>query len=237
LFLSGETAILWYLVHSLTQLHRDSVAKERLKRFVAPEVADEILRAPGTTLQANEREVTILFCDISGFTTLSATLPPTEIMGMLNEHFGTLAPIIFKYQGTLEKYIGDALMAIWGAPLAHPDDANRAVRAALEMQTAVKQLNERWLASGRSSIQIHIGIHSGKVAAGNIGSEAYVQYATIGDTTNVASRICDATQPGEILLSASTKARLGGRDLVLTALPPRLIKGKDEPIELYRVEP
>ncbi len=236
LLLSAETAILTYLVTSLERLHRESVAKERLRRFVAPEVAEEILRAPDTALQPSEKEVTILFCDISSFTTLASALPPTVTLAMLNEHFALLAPIIFKYQGTLEKYIGDALMAIWGAPLTHPDDAERAVSAALEMQAAVRQLNEQWAAAGRPTIQIHIGIHSGPVAAGKIGSEAYVQYATIGDTTNLASRICDATQPGEILLSAATRAKLDNAHFTLTPLPPRKVKGKEEALELYRVE-
>jgi len=143
--------------------------------------------------------------------------------------------IVFKYEGTLEKYIGDALLAVWGAPYQQVDDAERAVRAAIEMQQAVCRLNEQWVKRRNLEIQIHIGLNTGKVAAGNIGSQKLIQYATIGDTTNVTSRICSAAQAGEILISQSTFDKISDRTLPIEEIPPVLVKGKDQPLQLHRV--
>jgi class 3 adenylate cyclase len=144
--------------------------------------------------------------------------------------------IVFTYEGTLEKYIGDALLAIWGAPYSRPDDTDRAVQVAIEMQHAVQRLNQDWQDQGRQPIAIHIGLNSGPVAAGNIGSRRLIQYAAIGDTTNVTSRICDVAKAGEIILAASTVKRLNYKDYPLIELPPTKVKGKKEPLQLYRLE-
>jgi class 3 adenylate cyclase len=142
---------------------------------------------------------------------------------------------VFPYEGTLEKYIGDALLAVWGAPYPKLDDADRAVRAAIEMQWAVRRLNQEWIQQQRRPIQIHIGLNTGRVAAGNIGSEKLIQYAHIGDTTNVASRICNAAQADEIMIDQSTFSKLKNRSLPLEKVPPTKVKGKKQPLQLYRV--
>jgi class 3 adenylate cyclase len=235
LLLAAVTAAVSEAVRNLVALHGESVAKERLGRFFAPEVVARVEAAPELALGAVEREVTVLFSDISGFTRMSSGMTPGEVVRLLNDYFPGMVEIVFRHGGTLEKYIGDALLAIWGAPVAMPDHADRALRAALEMQLAVREMNARWTAEGRPPIDVHIGLNSGRVAAGHIGTERYLQYACIGDTTNVSSRVCSAAEAREVVISASTRAALTTSEFTLEAMPPMPAKGKDEPLEVYRV--
>ena len=163
-------------------------------------------------------------------------MEPRQVIEMLNEYFPVVVEeIIFQYEGTLEKYIGDALLAVWGAPYQQPDDAKRAVQAAVAMQRAIHKLNKQWLQQRHIEIQVQIGLNTGKVAAGNIGSPKLVQYATIGDTTNVSSRICSAAKPGEILISETTFQQLDDENFTVEKIAPVRVKGKDEPLQLYRL--
>jgi adenylate cyclase len=236
LIILATTAAMSYIDASLLRLHRDSVAQDRFRRFLAPEVIDEVLAAPEITLGAAEKEVTVLFSDITGFTRMSSGMSPQEVVGLLNEYFPPMAEIVFRYGGTLEKYIGDAVLAEWGAPITRPDDPRRALTAAVQMMHKVRELNRQWEAQGQPAIQIHVGIHTGKVAAGNIGSDIYLQYATIGDTTNVASRICSAAEGGQVLISEETRHKLGEPPYPLEKLPPVAVKGKEKALKLYRVK-
>ena len=127
------------------------------------------------------------------------------------------------------------MLAVWGAPYQKSDDVNRAVRAAIEMQWAVLRLNEQWMQQRNLQIQVHIGLNTGVVAAGNIGSEKLIQYATIGNTTNVTSRICCAAKAGEILISQTTLDKLRDWSLPVEKMLPLLVKGKNQPLQLYRV--
>jgi adenylate cyclase len=157
-------------------------------------------------------------------------MEPREVVAILNRYFPVMAEIVFRHEGTLEKYIGDALMAIWGAPAPHEDDADRALQAALDMRRALKVLN----AQLKEPLEVHMGLNAGPVAFGNIGSADYQQFAAIGDATNVASRVCSLASNGEILISETLRERLrGGYDL--EALPLALVKGKDKPLQAYRV--
>jgi adenylate cyclase len=217
------------------RLAEEAVLRNTYLRFFPAPVIKKLQSARGAPLERVETEVTVLFSDISGFTSLSSKLPPTQVMDLLNEYFPVMAEIVFRHEGTLEKYIGDALMAIWGAPFPQPDDADRALRAAVEMQHALARLNARWKTEGKPELQIHVGLNTGRVAAGNIGSEHYLQYATIGDATNVASRICSAASDGEICISDATFHRCHERSWPLVKLPPVQVKGKQEPLTLYRV--
>ena len=214
----------------------EAVLRNAYLRFFPPTVIKKLQSERRAHLDVVETEVTVLFSDISGFTSLSSTLHPRQVVDLLNEYFPAMADIVFRHEGTLEKYIGDALMAVWGAPFSQPEDADRAMRAAVEMQRALADLNARWRARGQTELKIHVGLNTGRVAAGNIGSEQYLQYATIGDATNVASRICDATPAGEIRMSEPTYQRIQDRSWPLTKLPPVQVKGKQEPLTLYRVE-
>lgn len=127
------------------------------------------------------------------------------------------------------------MLAVWGAPVERPDDADRAVVAALEMQAAVKRFNEARAPGGAAPISVHIGIASGQAAAGYIGTDSYIQYAVIGDTTNVASRICSAAGPDEILIGEQTRSRVAPGAFVLEPSPPIVAKGKDAPVYVHRV--
>ncbi len=224
-----------YIVDGMLGMHRESVSNERLSRFFAPEVAARIADEPEVTVRAVESHVTVLFSDISGFTEMSSGMHPQQVVDLLNGYFPSMVEIVFRHGGMLEKFIGDALLAIWGAPFGHPDDADRAVAAALEMQRSLGPVNERLTAAGLPPIAVHIGLCSGPVAAGYIGTQKYIQYAVIGDTTNVASRVCGVAGAGEILVTDSTRALLRRTDLRLEPLPPVAVKGKAEPLHLHRV--
>ncbi len=216
------------------QMQSEAVMRTKMERFF-PEAVCRKLREEGR-LEIVETEVTALFADISNFTTMSSEMEPRQVVEMLNEYFQVMVEeIVFPYEGTLEKYIGDGFLAVWGAPYQKPNDVDRAVKAAIEMQWAVRRLNREWAKQQRQPIQIHIGLNSGKVAAGNIGSAKLFQYGTIGDTTNVSSRICSVAKAGEILISQSTFDKLSSRNIPLEKLPPVQVKGKSQPLQLYRI--
>lgn len=214
------------------QLAKEAVTRNNLVRFFPPAAVDTIMNS-GVALEAKETPASILFCDICGYTAMSSNLKPREIIGLLNEYFPVVSDIVFRYEGTLEKFIGDALLAVWGAPFVHDDDPHRAVAAAVDMQRALGPLRERL--SLPTPLELHIGIASGTVVAGNVGSDRYLQYATIGDPTNVASRICTTASAGEVLIDACTAERVKDR-WALFALPPVQVKGKQDPLTLFRVK-
>jgi adenylate cyclase len=216
------------------KMQTEAVMRAKLERFF-PHAVRKKIKESGN-LEIIDTEVTALFCDISSFTEMSSKMEPRQVIEMLNEYFKVMVEdIVFRYEGTLEKYIGDALLAVWGAPYQKLDDASRAVKAAIEMQWAVHPLNEQCMQQRGLQIQLHIGLNTGKVAAGNIGSDQLIQYATIGDTTNVTSRICNVAKPGEILISQTTFEELKDQSLPIEKMPLVMVKGKDQPLQLYRV--
>ncbi|HLT40146.1 MAG TPA: adenylate/guanylate cyclase domain-containing protein [Enhygromyxa sp.] len=225
------------------RLSQEAVARNNLLRFFPPTTIAQLMDSsrPGDQaewaslpVEAIETEVTALFCDISGFSSMSATMHPRDVVAVLNRYFPIVTEIVFQHDGTLEKYIGDALLAIWGAPFRRVDDARRAVQAAVEMQQAIERLTGEL--AGSAPLRIHIGLNSGPVAAGNIGSEHYLQYATIGDATNLASRICNVAGPGEIALGVPTLERLGGRiDWPIEGPEFHEVRGRSEPLPVYKL--
>ncbi|NVJ27465.1 MULTISPECIES: adenylate/guanylate cyclase domain-containing protein [Myxococcus] len=217
------------------RLEEEAVLRNTYLRFFPPAVVRRLNASPGAMLEVVETEVTVLFADISDFTPLSESLRPREVVDMLNEYFPVMADAVFRHEGTLEKYIGDALMAVWGAPFSREDDADRALRAAVDMQRALVALNARFRAKGHPELRIHVGLNSGPAAAGNIGSERYLQYATLGDVTNVASRVCGVARAGEVVLSDATRTRLRDSTWRLTTLPPTRVKGKQDALTLHQV--
>lgn len=212
------------------ELELEAVRRSALSRFFPPAVLGPVLQSREFGLVPQDLEVSVLFSDISGFTAMSSTMAPRDVIGILNKYFPVMAAIVFKHEGTLEKYIGDALMAIWGAPNSHHDDADRALRAALDMRRALRDLN----AELAQPLEVHMGLNAGPVAFGNIGSADYQQFAAIGDATNVASRVCSLAGNGEILISETLRLRLQDR-YDLETLPPALVKGKEQPLQAYRV--
>jgi len=220
---------------SRNALEQAAVVQSTLLRFFPPATAARLMKQQTTDFEPVEVEATVLFCDIAGYTELSSSLAPREVFDLLNAYFPPLAHAVLSNGGTLEKYIGDALMAVWGAPFPQEDAADRAVEAAVAMQFGLRQLNRERVQAGLAEIAVYIGIHSGPVAFGNVGTKEYVQYAAIGDATNVASRICGVAGRGEILISDTTYRSLTRPHRATTPLDPVQVKGKDEPLHLHRV--
>ena len=231
------TAVTYWLVSSMLTMSAESVSNERLSRFFSPEIAARITAEPELAVRATGCRVTVLFSDISGFTAMSSQMSPEEVVDLLNAYFPRMVEIVFRHGGTLEKFIGDALLAVWGAPVARPDDTDRAVAAANEMQEEVRRFNAELESGRRPPIAIHVGIASGPAAAGYIGTDRYVQYAVIGDTTNVAARICAAAGREETLVSDATRRWHSGSGVVFDPLPAIAAKGKDAPVVVHRVRP
>jgi adenylate cyclase len=176
-----------------------------------------------------------MFTDIRGFTSMSEKMTPDEIASLMSEYFEEMVDIIFEYGGTLDKFIGDAIMALWGAPIAHPDDADKAVQAAIAMQKAVAELNEHWKKEKRPTINIGIGINHGDVFAGNIGSHRRLEYTVLGDAVNTASRLCSKAGGGEIIISPALYDILADKPPV-EKLEPLALKGKAQPMPVLRVK-
>lgn len=232
--LANQAAIAIDNAQLYKNIQAEAIIRDKLERFFPQTVARKLKEED--KLEIVDTEVTALFSDISGFTKMSSTMEPRQIIYMLNEYFKLMVEeIVFRYEGTLEKYIGDALFAVWGAPYQTTNDVERALKAAIDMQWAIRRLNKDWEKRGQQQIAIHIGINSGKVAAGNIGSEKLIQYATIGDTTNVTSRICNEAKSDEILICQTTIDRLKEHNFPLEKIPPVTVKGKDKPLQLYRL--
>lgn len=174
-------------------------------RFLSPTIVDQIMREKsGLELGGQKRTVTAVFCDIRGFTQIAETLPPHQMVDELNEHFTAMTDIIFKHNGTLDKYIGDEIMAVFGAPLSEPDDAYRAVSAALAIQARNTELNEQRAASGRPIFHLGIGINTGEAIAGYVGSPMRMEFTVVGDTVNTARRLCDLALRGQVIVGGST---------------------------------
>ncbi len=218
------------------QIREEERMRNRLERFHSPQVIDMILKAEGgkqgDIMEPKELTATILFTDIVGFTSLSESLPPREINLFLNRHFSRLTDIIFDYDGTLDKYMGDGLMAVFGAPLEKEDDAERAVRAALEILRESLAMMEE-VGSG-TKFNIRIGINTGRVVAGNIGSPRRMEYTVIGDPVNIASRLESIAQPNQILIGEETY-RLVKDKFFINKVGPRKVKGKTAEIFVYEV--
>ena len=227
------------LTESFNQMARSLREKEMIKRaftrYVAREVVEEILKDPEQLVLTGERrEVTVLFCDIRGFTPLAERLSPEQVVLLLNEFYTLMIETTFKHDGTLDKFLGDAVMAIFGAPIAHPDHAARAVKTAIDMRTGIAELNVRRAAVGKEPIRIGIGVSLGEVVAGTVGTEDRMEYTVIGDSVNLAARLESNAKPGRILISHRTYERV--HDLVeVVALGPLKVKGKEEEVEVYEV--
>jgi len=216
---------------------RDRV-RDLLDKNVSPEVAAQLLR-DGGALGGEEREVTVLFVDLRSFTRLSESMPPREVLTLLNRYFDRMSGIVEIYRGIVDKYIGDAIMALFGAPVEQPGHADNAILAALEMKSALARLNAELTTEGRAKLSFGIGINTARIIAGNIGSSRRLNYSVVGDGVNVAARLQDLTRmsqfKADILVSASTLRAARGRYRVrdLGAAP---VRGRDEPVEVFSIE-
>ncbi|NLI79693.1 MAG: GAF domain-containing protein [Candidatus Riflebacteria bacterium] len=208
---------------------------ESFQKFLSPLVIDRIIADPNSLqLGGSKQQVTVMFADVRGFTPLSERLDPSQVVALLNEYFSAMTEIILRFQGTLDKYIGDEIMALFGAPLAVSEAEPRAVFCAMAMMKRLETLKGHWRERGLPEIDIGIGLNTGDVTVGFIGSEKILSYTAIGDTVNIANRICSNARPGKILISRETAARLG-ETAWLKKLDPIPLKGKARPVDIYQV--
>ncbi|MBI4622106.1 MAG: adenylate/guanylate cyclase domain-containing protein [Verrucomicrobia bacterium] len=218
---------------------RDLV-RDLLDKNVSPEVAAQLMRDGGAALGGEEREVTILFADLRGFTTLSEKLGPRDLLTLLNRYLDRMSTEIERQGGVIDKFIGDAIMALFGAPVAQGDAAARALAAALAMERALASLNAELAAEGRPPLALGVGVNTAGVIAGNIGSHRRLNYSVIGDGVNIASRLQSLTRTPEyrtsIITSAATLAAVRGRNFATRALGTVPVKGRAEPVEIFAVD-
>ncbi|CAA9318330.1 MAG: Adenylate cyclase, partial [uncultured Gemmatimonadaceae bacterium] len=218
------------------RIRREALVRSNFERYFSPAIAARIAATPdgAAALAGDRRPVAVLFTDVRGFTPLSESLAPEAIATLLTEYFTVMAECVFRHGGTLDKFLGDGLMALWGAPLAAPDDADRAVRAAVEMMGALDLLNERWAAEGRPTLATGIAINYGEAFAGNIGSTRRMEYTVIGDVVNTASRLCACATGGEILVSGPLRAALTAGPALRPREPVKL-RGKSRAVPVFSV--
>jgi len=205
------------------------------QRYVSSQVVDELIKNPDMLKLGGQRKyLSVFFSDIRGFTSMSEKMEPEEVVQLLNEYLTEMTKIIFQFQGTLDKFIGDAVMAFWGAPKYFPNHAELAVRAAVEMQKKVTELCEKWAIEGRKKIGIGMGVNTGDVVIGNMGSQNFADYTVIGDNVNLAARLEENAKAGQILISQSTYDEI--KDIVkVTKLEPLRVKGKEKAVQVYEV--
>ena len=217
------------------QTRREAMVRSNFERYFAPNVALQIARQQGEAKPGGEkRPITVLFSDIRGFTTMSESMSPDEIARLLSEYFTEMVEIIFEHGGTLDKFIGDAMMALWGAPIPHDDDPDRALRAAIAMQQALARLNEQWAAAGRPTLGVGIGINYGEVFAGNIGSHRRLEYTVIGDSVNIAARLCSRAEAGQVLVTEAFRGLVKDPH-EFEWLPEMTLRGRLHAVPVYRV--
>ncbi|NUP10119.1 MAG: FHA domain-containing protein [Polyangiaceae bacterium] len=218
------------------KVEAEIVSRERLSRLLSPNIAERVISGQLEVKQGGQRveECTVFNSDIRGFTRMSESAPPEFLVEMLNEYFELMVDTIFKHEGTLDKFMGDGIMAVWGAPVQHPDDAVRSVECALEMADVLGQFNRKRLERDAQPLAVGIGIHTGPLVAGYIGSSKALSYTVIGDTANTSARLCSVALSGQIIVSENTLTALKGR-FEVQELDPAKVKGKEKPLRIYNV--
>jgi adenylate cyclase len=224
---------------SLMGIGSDALDRRRFRdsfaRYLSRDVMAKVL-ADAPSLQGEYREVSILFSDLRGFTTMSERMQPAAIAAHLNEYFDAMTAAIFKHHGMINDFVGDAVMAVFGAPVSDPDHAWHAVQSALEMDRALTALNERWRAAGLVELRMGVGIHTGRVFAGNVGGRDRMKYTVIGDPVNVASRVegLNKDLSTTLLVTEETLAAVGDR-LRVRDCGPVAVKGRVEKVRVFEV--
>lgn len=233
---AAQTAIAVENARAHERLAREEVARANYSRFLPEYVVKQMLENPESfKLGGVNQTITILFADIRGFTRISEHSPPEKIVSLLNRYFSAMTDIIFAHGGTLDKYLGDGLMALFGAPTATPEDASNALNAAVAMQRRVLSINLELHNEGIPEIGVGIGLHTGEVTVGYIGSERRSEYTAIGDAVNTASRLESNAQGGQILISDAT-AKAAHSRYKLEAREAIMVKNRQQPVALWEVD-
>jgi len=234
---AAQTAVAVESAVAHARLAREEVARANYSRFMPEYVVRQLLENPDSfKLGGVNQQVTVLFADIRGFTRLSEKAQPERVVQLLNHYFTAMSDVIFAHGGTLDKYIGDGLMALFGAPTSTPDDACNAVAAAISMQRSMEPINRQLRGEGLPDISIGIGLHTGVATVGYIGSERRSEYTAIGDTVNLAARLEQNAQPGQILLSDVSAAAAQGAGCTYSPRPPLTVKNRVQPVPVFQVE-
>ena len=214
--------------------------KLAFQHYVPPAVVEDLVADAGALrLGGEKRELTVLFSDIRGFTTLSEGMQPEELVKLMNEYFTVMTDRVFEQGGSLDKYIGDAIMAIYGAPVVEPDHPARACRSALDMMRALDELQQKWQAAGLPKIGIGVGINTGQMVVGNMGSATRFNYTVVGDHVNLASRIesLNKTYGTSILISEYTYTQVKGEFANVREVDSVKVRGREQPVRLYELFP
>ena len=221
------------------RLYREAVEAEKtranLGRFLSPSIVEQVMKHDtALRLGGDKRVVTVMFCDIRSFTAIAERIAPIDLVMLLNQHFTAMTEIIFQHAGTLDKFIGDEVMAVFGAPLAAPDDAEQCVRAAMAMQARNEELNALRESAGQPTFEVGIGINTGETVAGYVGSPDRMEFTVVGDSVNVARRFCALAAPGQVVIGEATFQMV---ERVFEARPigSVLLKGKSKTKHGYEV--
>jgi len=241
--LVGPTGIVVFGFSAITSFRYFTEEKEKLwikqafSHYLSKEVINELMDDPSKLkLGGERRNITVIFSDVRGFTSFSEARQPEEVVAMLNSLLSEQVKVVFKYSGTLDKFVGDELMAFFGAPgIQHADNhAEVAVRTAVEIQSKMKELQQQWSAEKKESLNIGIGINSGDMVVGNMGSAERMDYTVIGDNVNLGARLCSVAKGGEIIISEATYEACRGQ-ILAEKLESISVKGKAAPVSIYRV--
>jgi adenylate cyclase len=217
------------------KLEKEAVTRERFQRLLSPAIAEQVINGSVEVKKYGEvRQTTVLFTDIRGFTSMSEKTDAREVVDMLNEYFELMVEIIFANEGTLDKFVGDEIMALYGAPVSYPDDPYRAVKTAYEMLQALADFNSQREAVGKQPVYIGVGVNTGEVVAGYLGSSRALEYTVIGDAVNAGARLCSHAKAGQIVISEVTWEAI--RDYFdVEELPPAQVKGKEKALRVFNV--
>ncbi len=233
--MAAQAAISIQNARLANRIEKEAHTRAQISRLIPPAVVEQVLKGE-LVIEKGGRvsEITMLFSDIRGFTTMSDGKEPQEVVNTLNEYFEVMVDILFKYSGTLDKFVGDEIIGLFGAPIQIDDAPFKAVACAVAMLQALAEFNHTRAAENMPAIRIGIGINTGNVITGSIGSTRALQYTAIGDAMNVASRLVNVAASGEIIISEDTYRKVAGR-IDAVALPPVRVKGKAEELKVFRV--
>jgi adenylate cyclase len=216
------------------KIAQQALQRSALERFLSPEVVEMVVANPDIRLGGVNQEVTVMFADIRGFTAMSEKMEPGHVVEILNEYFTRVTDVIFDNGGTLDKYMGDAVMAVFGAPISKGNDAANAVNSAVQIQRLLIELNRDAAVRKWPELRVGIGINTGNAIAGNIGSPRRLDYTVVGDAVNTAQRLMTNAAGGQVLISESTANRLG-KSFDLERLPELKVKGRNEAVPVFSV--